>query len=590
MEGAYAGLPAYYPPGYHVLLAGVIGVLGVPPVTAAAILFVLFLPVLPVGTFLLAERLTGRGWVAVLAVALTLFGGAYDLNPVRQWVNSLFMSGQAAYTSYPRDVVFAVLPFATYAFVRSLEPDPRSWRWLTWGVAAGLLLGGAALVQVQLLLPIPVAFAAAAVAVAVRHPERRARAILALLVTGGVALLIAAPWLIETADLIRRNGGVALDSSDQLEPARYGFWNYPREFGLLLPLGLLGAGVCLLFLRRPDGPRPLGEPGPWRPSLPEGGLLLVAWWVVPFILGILYDPAWPLEDALRPQRLWLIASQPLAILAAIGLATLAEHLLARRHPRWVAPAIVGVVLAASVPATAATADIVARTWTTDTYAMLDRTADRVPRFDTLLGRDGQRETVLAPEDWSAPAWFETGLPVVGLVPPGYAKLAFDPARFTVASQAERRAAMAAAWSGDPAALAEVADRFGATRIVVPRDGARWALLDEAAAGLAGADPTAAPGATGVSGNGWDALDLPPGGRLLLPAGPTGPVGLAVRVGRVGPDDIGETRLDVVAVAEDGSGPGRALGTIVVPATDADWRRAKPGCRGPTRRATRPQGD
>ena len=452
MEGAYAGLPAYYPPGYHVPLATLVGMLGVAPVDAAGILFVALLPVLGIGTYLLAGRLTGRPWVAVLAVAITLFGGAYDLNPVRQWVNSMFMGGQAAWTSYPRDLVFAILPFAAYAFVRALEPGAHGRRWIAWAGVAGLLLGGAALVQVQLLLPIPFALAATAIVVAVRDPSRRGRAVAALAICGLVAAVMAAPWLLGTLDDVRRSGGVALDSSDQLEPARYGFWNYPREFGLLLPLGLLGAGAMLLFLRRPDGPRPTGEPGPWSPALREGGVLLVTWWALPFALAVLYDPSWPLEDALRPQRLWLIASQPLAILAAVGLVTAAEHVLRARHPRWVVPTVVLVTLVATVPATYATASLVARTWTRDAYAMLDREQDRVPHFDAVLGRTGPRETLLAPEDWSALAWFETGLPVVALVPPGYAKLAFDPARFTIASQEERRAALVEAWSGDATAL------------------------------------------------------------------------------------------------------------------------------------------
>ena len=576
LEGAYAGLPAYYPPGYHVLLAGLMAGLGASPDTAAAVLHLALLPALPVGTFLLARRLTGRPWVAVLAAALTLFGGAYDLNDGRQWVNSLFLGGQAAYTAYPRDLVFALLPFAAYAFVRALEPTPRgptrARGWLAWAAVAGVLLGTAALVQVQLLLPIPVAFGATALLVAARDPRRRGRALAALLVAGGVALLLVTPWLVETVETIRRSGGVVLDSSDQLEPARFGFWAYPRQFGLLLPLGLLGAGAGLLFLRRPDGPRPLGTPGPWRPSLAEGGVLLAAWWALPFALGILYDPSWPLEDALRPQRLWLIASQPLAILATIGLATAAEHLLAVRRPRWVVPAAVAIVLAAAVPATTATTLLVARTWTTDAWAMLDRAADRVPHFDALLGRDGPRATVLAPEDWSARVWFETGLPVVGLVPPGYAKLAFDPARFTAASQAERRAALVTAWSGDAAALAGVAARFEATRIVIPRDGERWALLSLAAAAVVAADPAAAPGAAIAEGNGWDAVDLAPGGRLVLPAGPRGALRLAVRVGRAGGAVLETTRVAVVALPANGDGPGRPLGEISIPAADVDWRR------------------
>lgn len=573
LQGAYAGLPAYYPPGYHVLLAGLMAALGASPGTAAAVLHLALLPALPVGTFLLARRLTGRPWVAVVAVALTLFGGAYDLNAGRQWVNSLFLGGQAAYPAYPRDLVFAILPFATYAFVRALEPAPprptRARGSLAWAAAAGVLLGAAALVQVQLLLPIPVVFTATALVVAARDPGRRGRALAALCVTGGLALLLIAPWLIETVETIRRNGGVVLDSSDQLEPARFGFWSYPRQFGLFLPFGLLGAGAGLLFLRRAEGPRPLGAPGPWRPSVAEGGLLLATWWALPFALGVLYDPSWPLEDALRPQRLWLIASQPLAILVAIGLAIAVEHVL-RRRPAAVAPVVVAVVLIASIPATTATALVVARTWTADAYAMLDRAVDRVPHFDALLGRDGPRETVLAPEDWSALAWFETGLPVVALVPPGYAKLAFDPARFTPASQAERRAALVTAWSGDAAALAAVAAQFGATRIVVPRDDDRWALLSLAATAVVAADPTAARGSAVAEGNGWDALDLPAGGRLLLPPGAAGPVRIAVRVARRGPGEAPAVRLRLVAVPA--AGADRPLGMIEIPAGAVDWRR------------------
>ena len=141
-----------------------------------------------------------------------------------------------------------------------------------WAAAAGLLLGAAALVQVQLLLPIPFAFAATALVVAARDPARRGRALVALAVTGGLALLLAAPWLVETADTIRQNGGVALDSSDQLEPAQFGFWSYPRQFGLLLPFGAARRG------RRPALPaaprRPAARsasPGRGDPRLPGGG-------------------------------------------------------------------------------------------------------------------------------------------------------------------------------------------------------------------------------------------------------------------------------------------------------------------------------
>lgn len=514
--GPYQGLPAYYPPGFHLLLAATIASLGLDAAGADRLLGLLWTPVLPLATFALAHRLTGRPWVAVTAVALTLFAGAYDFRAGRLWVNSLFMSGHAAYPLYPRDVVFGLLPLGVLAFLRALEAGSPGGRWRGWALLAGLVFGIAALVQVQILLPLPLALALVAGVVAWRRPERRAAAAGTLLVSGALALLLVAPWLLATVDWIRRNGGVALDSAEAIEAARFGFWSYPRQFGLLLPLGLIGAGTALLFLRRPDGPRPdPSSGGRWRPALPEGALALVAWFALPFALGVLYRPDWPLEDALRPQRLWLIAAQPLAILAAMGLAVGAEWLVGGRwrRPRLVAPAVVAVVLAAAVPATAFTALLLAETWSRPTYAHLDLATDRVPGFAALLGVSGPRATVLTYEDWSSLAWYETGLWVVGTFPPGYAKLAYDPAIFTARSQAERRTDLLAAFSGEPGRLEAVAGAYGARRIVLARRGDLWGTLDVPAGALPAAAATGA--AERVEGNGWDALRLTPGSRIRL---------------------------------------------------------------------------
>ena len=52
-EGPYLGLPAYYPPGFHILLAGVTRLLSTDLPTATAILGLLWLPVIPLGAYLL---------------------------------------------------------------------------------------------------------------------------------------------------------------------------------------------------------------------------------------------------------------------------------------------------------------------------------------------------------------------------------------------------------------------------------------------------------------------------------------------------------------------------------------------------------
>jgi len=54
----------YRPPGFHFLLAAVMGGTGLDAVRADQLLTLLWMPVLPIGTFLLARRIPGRPWVA----------------------------------------------------------------------------------------------------------------------------------------------------------------------------------------------------------------------------------------------------------------------------------------------------------------------------------------------------------------------------------------------------------------------------------------------------------------------------------------------------------------------------------------------
>src|SRR4029078_7021103 len=89
---------------------------------------------------------------------------------------------------------------------------------------------------------------------------------------------------------------------------------------------------------------------------------------------------------LRPQRLWLIASQPGLILAAIGVIGLVESIIAapRSRMRRAAPLALGLVLVASVPVTVATTRLIASTWTEPIYAHLRLGADRVPYTSHLV--------------------------------------------------------------------------------------------------------------------------------------------------------------------------------------------------------------
>lgn len=513
-DGPYAGLPAYYPPGFHVLLAAISTVLRIDPPQATALLGILWLPVIPLGAFVLTRRLTGRPGVALLATVLTAFAGGLDLSPDRLWVNSMFMAGQAFYPIYPRDLVFGILPFAMLAFLRGTDGDHPTMRW---AVIAGGLLGICGLIQVQLLLPIPLTLAIYVFVVAIRHPGRARRAIAALVVTGIATIVIVGPWLGYIAATIESNGGVSIDSSDNLLPARIGFWNYPIQFGLVLPLAVVGAGLVLLFLRRGDGPRLADAAGRWSPKPVEGGLILLTWWIVPVALAVLYQPWWPLEDALRPQRMWLVSGQPALILAAMGLMLVAEWLVARRpeRPRLLVPLLVVALLVACVPTTLGTERLLWTLWRDARYADLQLGPDHVPEMSDLLTVKPPRPTILTYEDWSSLVWYETGAAVVAVEPPGFAKLAFDPAIFTGHSQADRRTDLAAALRGDTTALTAVADDYDANRIVLGRRGSAVGVISQPAT-LAAARPGATTGATStLLGNGWDATVLTPGSSLAF---------------------------------------------------------------------------
>ena len=547
-EGPYAGLPAYYPPGFHLLLAGVVRLLGTDVATATALVGLLWLPVIPLGAYLLTRRLSGRRDVALLAAILTAFAGGLDLSADRLWVNSMSMVGQAFYPIYPRDLVFGLLPFAVLAFLRATDRESRAF---AWAVLAGAILGVCGLFQVQLLIPIPASLAVLVVLIGLREPGRWRRLLLALVVTGATAALIVTPWLAYLVETIRASGGVSIDSSEDLLPVRIGFWQYPIQFSVVLPLTIVGVGVALSFLRRASGPAPDDDPAGWAPRPLVGPLLLVPWWLIPFTLAVLYEPSWPLEDALRPQRMWMVSSQPGLILAAIGLAALVE-VARRRWPerqRFVAAGLVAVVLVAAVPTTVATERLLWNIWTVPRYAHLQLIPDRVPDMSDLLSVSGPRPTILSYEDWSSLVWYETGASVVAVKPPGYAKLAFDPAVFTDVGQDERRRTLASALTGDVAALTAVADRFGADRIVLGRRGDAVGRISRVAA-LAAAAPGATTGSTRVlEGNGWDAVVLEPGSSLSFPLASTEvPIELEIRVlprigaiaGEAGPAGAGDS--------------------------------------------------
>ena len=108
------------------------------------------------------------------------------------------------------------------------------------------------------------------------------------------------------------------------------------------------------------------------------------------------------------------------------------------HPVWQGPGLVVTLIVACAPTTVATERLLWTIWSDRRYAHLQLGPDRVPEMSKLLDVTGPRPTILSYEDWSPLIWYETGASVVSVLPPGYAKLAFDPEVFTGHGQAERQ--------------------------------------------------------------------------------------------------------------------------------------------------------
>ena len=538
----YAGLPAYYPPGYHVLLATLVGGLGISPADAAGILFLALLPVLGIGTYLLADRLTGpavgrrpRRRHHAVRRARTTSTRSGSGSTACSWADR--PPGQPIRaTSCSRSSPSPPMPSSA-----PWSRVPKAGGWVAWAGVAGLLLGGAALVQVQLLLPIPLALAATALAVAVRDPAP------------------AQASGCRARDLRADRGGhgrpLAPRHPGRHPPER---WRRARLVGparacplrvLELPARVRAPPAARAPGRRRDAavPPPAGRAaadgraGPVETRAPRG------WGPARDVVGPAVRAGRPLRPVLAPRG------------CAPAAAPLAHRLAAPGDPRRGRPGDRGRARAAR-PAPAlggpdgrgghARGDgprhrtPPPRSWPGRGPAMPTRcsTASRTGSHTSTRSSvaPGRARRSSRPEDWSALAWFETGLPVVAIVPPGYAKLAFDPARFT-----HRLAAGSAGGAGGGLVgrhrrtrrgrrpVRRGADRHPSRRGSLGAPGSRCGGRR-----IGGSDRRPSAGrssrATGGTRSPWTG-----GERLVLPVGAAGPVDVGVRVARPGGDEAAD---------------------------------------------------
>lgn len=494
--GPYAGLPAFYSPLFHYLAAAIGLLAGIELTEAIRVISVLFAPLTPLAAFWLA-RVLGFDRASALAGAFfSTFAGAIKTTEDRVWVDALFVGQHNFFPVFPRDIAFLLLPLGLGCVYRGIV---KGWR--PGGVLAGLAFGLMILAHTQ-----TAAFAAPLIAIylllVLLFRRDLFRPIVRVsLVTAGVALGVSAFWWVWQVVVILQSGSFSVEMPAYRVPVKLALAELPAEFGVFLVLAPVGFFlVGRRFLRE----RSLAA------------LLLLVWFLVPALLAIFRPTGFPGGDTFFPRRLWQFASQPLMLMAGLGLVV---GLLRPLRPRWslIAVVLVAVGLAAAVPGSLGTAERIDEFWNEPSFGDQRWELDGNFALGPFLAAEARRfgpRTVLAPTPEATLVWYYAGQKVVYLHPTAAIKLAYDVGRMTGASQAEREADHVRAYRGDPAALADVAARYQARYVVLKQLGDRLAGVDVPAPGLAPPPGTRSAGRV-VETNHYAYLAVSPDDRVTV---------------------------------------------------------------------------
>lgn len=494
--GPYAGLPAFYSPLFHYAAAAIGTLARIELTEAIRVISILLAPLTPLAAFWLGRVLGLDRASALVGAFFSTFAGAIKTTEDRVWVDALFVGQHNFFPVFPRDIAFLLLLLGMGYVYRGLVEG-----WRAGGVLAGLAFGLMILAHTQTAV-----FAAPLIAiyfacVLLLRRDLWRPALRLSLITSAVALGISAFWWGWQIVEILRSGSFGVAMPAYRVPVKLALEEFPAEFGVFLglaPLGLFLVGRRLLRER----------------SL--AALLLLVWFTVPVLLAILRPTGFPGGDTFFPRRLWQFASQPLMLMAGLGLVA---GLLRPLRPRWTLIGIVllGTCLLASVPGSMGTAARIDEFWNEPTFADrrwdLDGNFALGPYLATQARANGPR-TVLAPTPEATLVWYYAGQKVVYLHPTAAIKLAYDVQRMTGFGEAERAADVVTAYGGDPTELAGIAGKYGARYVVLKRLGDRLAGVDVPADGLVPATQARGTGRV-VETNHYEYLSVSPSDRVTL---------------------------------------------------------------------------
>jgi hypothetical protein len=388
--GPYAGLPAFYSPLFHYLAAGLAALFRVDPLDGVKLVSMLAAPLTPLAFYHLARVLGLERSVALAGALFATFGGGLKLTEDRVWVDALFTGQHNFFPFFPRDGAFLLLPLGLAWVYRAVLEGWRPGPYL-----AGLAFGLMVLVHTQTaVFAAPLVGLYLALAVALR-PALFGPAVRTSLIVSAVTLLVSAFWWLWMLVAVIQSGSFSVQMPAYRVPVKLNPLEFPLEFGVFLPLGLLGVG---LTARRLIAGRD------------AAALLLLVWWAAPVLLAIFRPTDFPGGDTFFPRRLWQFASQPLALMAGLGLvAGLIRPLRLRGAP--LALLLVPVLLAASVPNSWGTWLRIGEFWNTSSFADADWDLAGNFRYGAWLADQARHhgpQTVLVATPDATLVWYYAG--------------------------------------------------------------------------------------------------------------------------------------------------------------------------------------
>src|SRR5215207_1627434 len=297
--GPYAGLPAFYSPLFHYLAAAIGSLAHIELTEAIRVISIVFAPLTPLAAYWLG-RVLGLDRASALAGAFfSTFAGAIKTTEDRVWVDALFVGQHNFFPVFPRDIAFLLLPLGLGCVYRGVVDG-----WRPGGVLAGLAFGLMILAHTQTAV-----FAAPLIAiyfglVLLLQRDLFGRIVRVSAVTGAVALAVSAFWWVWQVVEIVQSRSFGVNMPAYRVPVKLALEDLPAEFGVFLILAPVG-----LFL---VGRRLLRE-------CSLAALLLLVWFLVPALLAVFRPTGFPGGDTFFPRRLWQFASQPLMLMAGLGL-------------------------------------------------------------------------------------------------------------------------------------------------------------------------------------------------------------------------------------------------------------------------------